>query len=89
MAKLDVLMTHTSLPSLPNSGESPAHAHKRVPSHYALHLAQVTGVPLPVNITSSAGTVTFITLSAVNSTGQPGNLTVLQVHTGLLLGSMS
>ncbi len=44
-------------------------------------VTQVTEVPLPVNITSSTGTVTYITLSAVNTTGKPGNLTVLQVHT--------
>ena len=38
-------------------------------------------MPLPVNITSSSGTVTYVTLSAVNTTGKPGNLTVLQVRT--------
>jgi hypothetical protein len=42
--------------------------------------SQVTQVPLPVNITSSSGTVTYVTLSAVNTTGKPGNLTVLQVR---------
>ncbi len=47
--------------------------------------AQVTQVPLPVNITSGTGTVTYITLSAVNTTGKPGNLTVLQVHVTALL----
>ena len=37
-------------------------------------------MPLPVNVTTSAGTVTYITLSAVNTTHMPGNLTVLQVR---------
>ena len=42
--------------------------------------AQVTEVPLPLNITGPNGTITYITLSAVNTTGKPGNLTVLQAR---------
>ena len=42
--------------------------------------AQVSEVPVPVNITGSTGTVTYITLSAVNTTGMLGDLTVLQVR---------
>ena len=49
--------------------------------------AGYTQVPLPVNITTGNGTVTYITLSAVNTTGKPGNLTVLQVmHDPVLPG---
>ncbi len=52
----------------------------RTLSAYGACGAQVTETPLPVNITGRGGTVTYITLSAVNSTGEPGNLTVLQVQ---------
>ena len=57
--------------------------HTGASTHYActVHGAQVTDVPLPVNITDGAGTTTYVTLSAVNTTGKPGNLTVLQVCT--------